>query len=139
MNRSDLQQLANDRAFDAAVLLDGDRWSGAYYLAGYSVESALKACIAKRTSVYDFPDKNLALRAFTHNLAELLDIAELKLLFKLDSEPSVNPKLDDHWKRVIQWTEQARYQQKTEKQARELFDAVTDPVDGVLPWIRGHW
>jgi HEPN domain-containing protein len=49
MNRTDLQQLAELRIKEARILLDGDSYSGAYYLAGYAIECALKACIAKRT------------------------------------------------------------------------------------------
>jgi len=32
-------------------------FDGAYYLAGYAVECALKACIAKGTQRFEFPDK----------------------------------------------------------------------------------
>jgi hypothetical protein len=45
MNRAQLRQLAEDRVLDAACLLAGGRWAGAYYLAGYAVECGLKACI----------------------------------------------------------------------------------------------
>ena len=46
MNRADFQRLADVRIDEAGVLLAAGRWSGAYYLAGYAVECALKACIA---------------------------------------------------------------------------------------------
>ena len=59
MNRSSLQNLANERIKDAEALLMAGRWSGAYYLAGYAVECALKACFAKQTREYDFPQKSL--------------------------------------------------------------------------------
>ncbi|MCP5119377.1 MAG: HEPN domain-containing protein, partial [bacterium] len=49
MNRTDFQNLALERLDDAKVLLDGGRYNGAYYLSGYVVECALKACIAKLT------------------------------------------------------------------------------------------
>ena len=63
MNRIDLQKLAEDRIADAAALLNAGRWSAAYYLAGYAVECALKACIAKQTQAGDFPDKRIAEKA----------------------------------------------------------------------------
>jgi hypothetical protein len=47
MNRAELQRLAKERISDAKVLLAARHWSAAYYLAGYAVECALKACIAK--------------------------------------------------------------------------------------------
>ncbi|MBI0577948.1 HEPN domain-containing protein [Neobacillus cucumis] len=44
---------------DAKVLLDHECYDGAYYLSGYVIECALKACIAKYTKEFDFPDKKL--------------------------------------------------------------------------------
>jgi hypothetical protein len=41
---------------------------GAYYLAGYAVECALKACIAKETKRYEFPDKKRVDSSYSHNL-----------------------------------------------------------------------
>jgi len=37
-------------------------FDGAYYLAGYAVECAIKACIAKGTRRYEFPDKRKVLQ-----------------------------------------------------------------------------
>jgi hypothetical protein len=37
------------------------------------------------------------------------------------------------------WSEQARYEQKTESQAKRLYEAITDSKDGVLQWIQTHW
>jgi HEPN domain-containing protein len=47
VNRAELRQLASDRIEDARILLAGGRWSAAYYLLGYAVETGLKACILK--------------------------------------------------------------------------------------------
>ena len=47
MNRTDLQQPALTRLAEAKALLAAGFPAGAYYLAGYAVECALKACIAK--------------------------------------------------------------------------------------------
>ena len=139
MNRADLQQLADDRIRDAEALLDAGRWSGAYYLAGYAVECALKACIAKRTSQHDFPDKNTVQKSYSHDLVILIDLAGLKLQLKLDTMPAANPSLGIYWQLVKDWDEEARYQQKTEVQARKLHQAVTDGSNGVLSWVKGHW
>ena len=49
LKRRDLRELALLRLKEAQVLLANGCWSGAYYLAGYAVECALKACIAKGT------------------------------------------------------------------------------------------
>jgi HEPN domain-containing protein len=56
MNRYDFQKLARIRLEEAKVLLRHGKYEGCYYLCGYAVEFALKACIAKMTERYDFPD-----------------------------------------------------------------------------------
>jgi hypothetical protein len=47
MDRKDLQSLSRWRLLEARALLRAGLPNGAYYLAGYSIECALKACIAK--------------------------------------------------------------------------------------------
>ena len=47
MNRTELQQLSQDRLLDAQSLIAASRWSGAYYLAGYAIECALKSAVLK--------------------------------------------------------------------------------------------
>jgi HEPN domain-containing protein len=134
-----LQQLTDDRVLDAGALLNGGRWSGAYYISGYAIECALKACIARQTNLHDFPDKVVAQKSYTHDLLDLLDLAGLKLQLRLDTTPAARPALGINWYLVKDWNERARYQQKTETQARRLYQAVTDTADGVLPWVKGHW
>src|SRR5205807_5441492 len=60
MNRADFHKLTEIRMREAKVLLDRKCDEGAYYLAGYAVECALKACIAKKTLAHDFPPKAAA-------------------------------------------------------------------------------
>lgn len=139
MNRTDLQRLAEERVADAKALLDAGRWSGAYYLAGYAVECALKACIAKRTNQHDFPDKATAVDSYTHNLNRLIEVAGLKLALQLATTPAANPTLGRNVQRTKDWSETTRYELKTEPEARSLYHAVTDPTDGVLAWIRNYW
>ncbi len=55
MNRMEFQGLAEIRIREAEILLAAGAWDGAYYLAGYAVECALKACIAKKTVEHSFP------------------------------------------------------------------------------------
>lgn len=137
MNRTELQQLAEERVRDADALLKAGQWSGAYYLAGYAVECGLKACIAKRTNQHDFPDRDLVLRSYTHKIEVLVEVAGLATRRKDDV--SSNPSLGNNWQLVKDWDEKARYQLWSELQARKLYQAVTDPTDGVLPWITGNW
>jgi HEPN domain-containing protein len=74
-SRNDFQRLAELRLIEARFLLDAGFSDGAYYLAGYAVECALKACIAKGTHQYDFPDKKLVEKSYTHDVEKLLDAA----------------------------------------------------------------
>jgi HEPN domain-containing protein len=82
VNKKVLQALAEARVADARTLLRGKRFDAAYYLAGYAIECALKACIATKTKRHDFPDKDFAREVYTHNLADLVRIAGLKETLK---------------------------------------------------------
>ncbi len=139
MNRAELHQLAEDRIMDAAALLAAGRWSAAYYLSGYGIECGLKACImlyVQKTGAI-FQDKKYGERCWTHDFEALLTLAGLKKI--LDADAKANQALSDNWAVVKRWAEISRYQQKTEQEARTLYDAVASIPNGVLPWIRNHW
>jgi HEPN domain-containing protein len=72
VNQKILQALADARVADARTLLNAKRFDAAYYLAGYAIECALKACIATKTERHDFPDKDFARDVYTHNLVDLV-------------------------------------------------------------------
>lgn len=57
MNRRDFQELARVRLREAGALLRARHYDGAYYLAGYAVECALKACLARKVRRHEFPPK----------------------------------------------------------------------------------
>ena len=87
MNRTQLQRLAAERVEDAQVLPANGRWTAAYYLIGYAVETALKACILKfveETGVI-FTDKKFAEKGWTHRFQDLIKQANLHWAKK--SEP----------------------------------------------------
>ena len=139
MNRAELRSLAEDRVLDAGALLKENRWSGAYYLAGYAIECGLKACVlafVERTGVI-FQDKKFLEKCWTHDIEALVKAADLEMTRGLDI--SANPDLGANWLVVKDWSEVARYQQWTEFQARKLYEAVTETANGVLPWVRVHW
>jgi hypothetical protein len=143
MNRNDLQRLAELRLSEAKVLLAADLPEGAYYLAGYSVECALKACIARRTQQHDFPDKKLVDKSYTHDLEKLVDAAGLSDLLKNDI--ARNDELDLDWETVREWSEQSRYDLFEGEPtggwvvAKMLIDAVESETGGVLRWIKLSW
>lgn len=138
MNRDDFQRICRQRRREAAALLNAGWFPGAYYLAGYSVECALKACVAKRTRRYDFPDKKLANEAWTHNLDQLIASAGLKAA--LEAAMDSSPELKFNWTTVKDWSEADRYDVAiTSAEASELYSACTARKDGILSWIRRRW
>ncbi len=139
MNRAELRQLAEDRILDAEALLAVGRWSGAYYLAGYAVECGLKACIlalVEREGVI-LEDKKFSEKCFTHNFDVLVTLA--KLDDDRNRDRQANSGRNESWKKLAFWNEASRYNQKTQLEAVELYEAVTNPSKGVMTWMKGHW
>jgi HEPN domain-containing protein len=134
MNRSDLQRLSNARLREARILFDAGEYSGAYYLAGYAVECALKACFAKNVRRYDFPGKKNPL---VHNLQELVKLANLDA--ELLAVRKTSPRFASGWDMACKWTEESRYSTWTRDDAEAILDAIIRRKDGVLPWIRRRW
>jgi HEPN domain-containing protein len=137
MNRADLQRLSNVRIREAKILFAEGEYSGAYYLAGYALECALKACFAKKVKKYDFPNKNMR-NIFTHAPTELIVWAGLK--DELLAARQTNSKFAAGWDVVCRWTEESRYSSiLTKSDAEEILDALVRRKDGVLPWIKRYW
>jgi HEPN domain-containing protein len=129
--------LAGTRLREARLLFKEGEYSGAYYLAGYSIECALKACYAKGVKRFDFPDKGRVQKIFTHKLPELVDLADLKA--ELATEKQSNQRFESSWIEVCKWSEERRYSVSTRAEAEAILDAITRRKDGVLPWIKRHW
>jgi len=137
MNRQHFQKIALLRAQEARILLDARQYAGAYYLIGYAIECALKACVAKQVKRYDFPDKKIAIEAFTHDIEKLIRVAGLTL--ELDTARKTNPALDLNWAIVKDWSEAVRYELGiTEAQAKDIYSASVGK-NGILPWVRKKW
>ena len=136
MNRQDLQNLALTRLEEVEVLLNNHKYSGAYYLSGYVIECALKACIAKQTQELDFPDKKTVMDSYTHDLEKLVKVAKLeKQLKSLLNDPDFSLR----WSMVKDWSEESRYQTHNRQEALDIYSAITDPNHGVLQWLQQHW
>ena len=139
MNRTELQQMAAIRLADAEALLAAtpSRPDGAYYLAGYAVECALKAAIAKLFRQDDWPDKKFVSDCYTHDLVKLLRLADLGSDF---ANHSLQDKLfEQNWNIVKDWDEQSRYQTHSLVEAGRLVSVINDENHGVLTWIMSHW
>lgn len=137
MNRSGFQRIAELRLRESKALLEAGCADGAYYLAGYAVECALKACLAKRTQEHDFPERE-ARDYYSHNLERLLGFAKLKI--DLEQAMLASSAMKTSWAILQSWSEESRYEQgKTEQEARDLLAAIEDRTGGLLPWLRQRW
>jgi HEPN domain-containing protein len=140
VTRSEWRRTAESRLRDAAALLKARRWSAAYYLAGYAVECGLKACVVARVRKdldVIFRDRRFSEKCWTHDYNELFILAELKT--EWDANTAANKDLKDNWEVAKNWRETARYQRKSRGEAEQLYQAIADPANGVLPWIKNHW
>ena len=135
MNRTKLQDLALEKLADARLLFDNDRWSNSYYLYGYSIEIALKACIAKKFLAETVPDK-FVLQYYSHKLVDLMALAGLKV--DLASKRR-DGDFDSAWNFVEQWLEEARYAMYEAIPAVSMQDAVENEKFGVFSWIVDNW
>ena len=138
MNRKDFQQIARRRVKEARTLLDRKYYEGAYYLLGYSIECAIKSCIAKQFKRYEFPDKKYVNNIWTHDLERLIDLAGLKS--HLHKEITSNLIFASNWATIKDWNENSRYEiEVSKKKARDLYSAVTSRKNGVLIWLTRYW
>lgn len=142
MNRNDFQVLADQRVKEARVLMDHGCYDGAYYLLGYSVECALKSCIAKQIKEHDFPDRKFISDSYTHELDKLLNLVgsldgeekTLKNRLEEDEEVSLN------WAVVKAWSEKSRYEYgMSSSEVRDMYNAITSERTGILSWLKNWW
>ncbi len=139
MNRSQARKFAEARFLDAEALLNAGRWHAAYYFVGYAVECGLKACVlayVEATGVI-FDDKRFGEKCFTHDLEVLVKLANLDEARGLDIK--ANPLRGASWDTVEEWNLDVRYREIEEAKARELYEAIADPANGVLAWIKTVW
>jgi hypothetical protein len=137
LTKLDLEKLAQTRLDDALFLLQGKRWSAAYYLAGYAVELALKACISKLVQPNTIPEKAFMNAVYTHKSDSLLSTAGLRP--QLDADMKADPQFATYWAIANNWSEESRYQLWDSISAETLLQAVHDPDHGVFQWVRKHW
>jgi len=135
--RSDLRAHAQAKLEDAVLLLQNGRYSNAYYLAGYAVELALKACIAAQFVADVIPDKGFVNSVYQHSFKHLLGAAGLTAEHKLKQDQ--DPAFAANWALVSQWTPDVRYQSTDITSAQTMVSAIADEQSGVLKWIKAYW
>jgi hypothetical protein len=74
---------------------------------------------------------------WTHDLVKLVNLAGLDADF--GAARGANPVLGGYWGIAKDWKETSRYDEKTEIEARGLFEAVSHKPDGVFLWLRSRW
>jgi len=137
LTKADLEALAETRLQDAILLLQTGRSSSAYYLAGYAVELALKACVAKAFQPNAIPDKAFVNEIYTHSLERLLSTAGLLPPFSADSK--ADPQLATAWGIASKWRESSRYLVWDSISAGDLIQAIGDPHQGFFQWVKKYW
>jgi hypothetical protein len=95
VSRKELQILSGIRLREARALAKLGMNDGAYYLAGYCIECALKACIAKLTRRHEFPDKKRANDSYDHSFEKLVNVAGLNQTLR--EEVQRDPAFRENW------------------------------------------
>ena len=132
-----MQTIARIRLREAKALLNAGFPDGAYYLAGYSLECGLKACIAKATRRHDFPDRKRVNDSYTHKLRDLVRLSELEE--ERMAQVNQNPTFKENWDLAQQWSEDSRYERHDADAAAELIAAIDNRKHGVMTWLKRHW
>jgi len=137
--RQELQDLALLRLQEAETLSNAGFYDGCAYLCGYVVELALKACICRLLDTHDYPATGEYKRVYAvHDLDQLLFLAGLRA--RLDP---ANQALLSNWSLAVPWNPaERRYQAAgsvSQQQALDILNAVSDPNDGVLAWLKKSW
>jgi HEPN domain-containing protein len=131
-HQTTFRQLAELRLAEAELLLAKQFWSGAYYLAGYSLECALKAKIASSFRENEIPELKRVQRIYSHDLSSLLGLSGLK--DELEAEMEKSAELRKYWTIAKEWSEQARYEIWTQERAAAILEAVGGG-EGLLRWL----
>lgn len=141
-------KLAKQRLSEARILCKNNKYEGAFYLAGYSVELMLKAKICERLGIPNLFDEAGALKdqpkgigevrkaLKTHNLHILLIYSGLKV--KFDKDKASNKKLFKVNSLFFNgWDEKTRYKPcgyMHDKDAKNLVTLLSQS-NGMLTWI----
>jgi hypothetical protein len=137
MTKQLLELLTIERIKESKLLLDQKHFNGAYYLAGYSIECSLKACIVKQINLHEIPSKSFVNEFYVHDLERLIKLGGLEQEHK--NKLLSDPDFKINWSIVRLWTESARYKEWTDVQANELYNAIISLKGGILSWTQQYW
>ena len=121
ISSAELRKIARARWFDARALLQARRFDGAYYLAGYSIELALKARICRTLKWRGFPESANEFHGLqsvkTHDLEILLRFSGIEQRIKQKHMPE--------WSLVLDWNPEKRYQPVGQSSLQQATDMLT--------------
>jgi hypothetical protein len=151
-----IKELSNLRLEEAEILCANQKYDGAFYLAGYSVELMLKAKICENFGIDTLFDEKSEQPYFIKAARNSVKTHDLRLLFvysglltEFQREKARNQKLMMAYSYLIKdsgkdlqedslWSEQVRYKpigSKTQQDVQELIELLKDN-QGLLEWIR---
>ncbi|MCG6206865.1 HEPN domain-containing protein [Rhodopseudomonas sp. HC1] len=136
LSRTSLQEAAIVKIDDARLLFENSRWSNAYYLYGYGIELALKACIARQILAETVPDPSILKGFLDHNFGRLISLSGLAEPLKV---MRLDPEFDSRWSILTEWSVESRYDAIGSVTATAMQDAIESPTHGVFPWLKQHW
>lgn len=148
-NAEAIKQLAYERLSEAKILSDHEKYDGAFYLAGYSIELMLKAKVCEHFDIDNLFDETCQIYGIgevrkalkTHDITVLLIFSGL--FNKLENAKSADKVLIQTYNRLFAtsgrclWNEQVRYQTLGSQNAENVqtLIALLQHEKGVLQWI----
>ena len=144
-----LNQMAAVRLSEGQLLFDNNFHQGAYYIAGYAVEFALKALICKRLGVEPFvKQKGIQGNEGIATVAKALQIHDLSALLifsglhpeytEIKNKPDGSGRsLFTAWSTVSAWDEQRRYTPLSCE--IDTVKKFLSSVKIIMEWIQSHY
>ena len=136
-SRAMFQRVALCRNEEARILFAAKQYGGAYYLAGYAIECALKAVICCQFQRHTLPSKKLVFDSFDHDLEKLLAVAGLKT--DHDVTRKNDPIFELNWSIIREWRPESRYRTHTKDAAKDLIEAVGQGPSSFIDWVQTRW
>lgn len=149
---ADFEQTAREKLLDAKCLLDGERFDGAIYMAGYALEIAIKVKLCHSKEMPAFPDtynewKDVAGalkkfdntwkkpdNAFDKESKSWKEHLSEELVEKLDEPLKSQILVDRDWNKVRIWSVDLRYRRNmaTKSQATGFINAIENIANNTL-------
>lgn len=131
-----LERGSRDKLDAARLLLEKGFFTEAYYLAGYAVEFALKARIARRFRADTIPDLAFVRGIYTHDLDALA--RQAGVIPNLKQAADTDDALRFAWETARLWTSASRYASADMTRAAAYIQAVGGETgsEGFLGWLK---